>query len=154
MILGKFIGWFFVILALAFTVVENSAQGIMDTHYFGLMSAYKVLHANVPAELIQTRIFITQYSHSIIWDYLIKPVLWLPGWLTLGLLGIYILFNSRAKASDLIDDSANENNNISTYEDIVASAAEADEYLKQDMKRLPSEYGEMAQFDPSKEADK
>jgi len=152
MVLGKFIGWALVIAALAFTVAENSAQGIMDEHYFGIMSAYKVLHAHVPAELIQTRIFITQYSHLIIWDYIFKPMLWLPGWLTLGLLGIYILFKCRNQSSELNDGS--ENNNVSSYEDIVASAVEADEYLELDLKKLPSEYGEMGQFDPSKEADK
>ena len=79
-------------------------------------------------------------------------MLWLPGWLTLGLLGIYILFKSRNQSSELNDGS--ENNNISSYEDIVASAVEADEYLELDLKKLPSEHAEMGQVDPSKEADK
>ena len=144
MIIGRYVGWALIFMALGFTVAENSALGLSEQN--GIMSAYSVLHTLVPGELIVTRIIISKVLHPVIWDPLIKSLLWFPGWLILGLPGIICVWkfrdrSSEASSKDVILDSS--------YEDIVAAAEEFDEIIENETVSQ-SIYGKMDEFDPAK----
>ena len=144
MIVGRFIGWALIVMALCFAIAEISALGLSNN--YGIMSAYSVLHTLVPRELILTRIIIGKALHPIIWDPFIKSLLWLPGWLLLGLPGIICIWKFRdiTLETDRDDEAVD-----SSYEDIVAAAKEFDEFV-QDEEIIPSDYGKMDEFDPAR----
>ena len=64
MVIGRFIGWVLIIMALGFAIAEISALGLSEQ--YGIMSAYSVLHTLVPGELILTRIIIGKTLHPVI----------------------------------------------------------------------------------------
>ena len=115
---GKLIGWLLLACALAFAAAETAAQGIAKMH--GLMSAYTVLHTLIPGELILTKIIIQKNIHPFLWDPIIRAILWFPGWLSLGLPGIYLLWRFRVLPAPGTDDD--DDLPISSYDDIVAAA--------------------------------
>ncbi len=141
MVIGRFIGWLLIFAALGFTIVEISAQSIGNQ--YGVLSAYTVLHTLIPGELIQTRIIISRALHPILWDPFIRSLLSLPGWLILGLPGIFLVWKFRKVSSETSDDAR-----TSTYEDIVAAAEEFDE-MNDDEGFSESQYGKMDEFDPN-----
>ena len=141
MAVGRFIGWLLIFAALGFTIVEISAQSIGNQ--YGVLSAYTVLHTIIPGELIQTRIIISRVFHPILWDPFIRSLLSLPGWLILGLPGIFLVGKFRKVSSETSDDAR-----TSTYEDIVAAAEEFDE-MNDDEGFSQSQYGKMDEFDPN-----
>ncbi len=143
MVIGRFIGWVLIIMALGFAIAEISALGLSEQ--YGIMSAYSVLHTLVPGELILTRIIIGKALHPVIWDPFIKSLLWLPGWLLLGLPGIICIWKFRDLASEATsDDEAVD----SSYEDILAAAEEFDKIVENE-ELAPSTYGKMDEFDPT-----
>ena len=143
MVIGRFIGWVLIIMALGFAIAEISALGL--SKQYGIMSAYSVLHTLVPGELILTRIIIGKALHPVIWDPFIKSLLWLPGWLLLGLPGIICIWKFRDLASETTsDDEAVD----SSYEDILAAAEEFDKIVENE-EFAPSTYGKMDEFDPT-----
>jgi hypothetical protein len=143
MVVGRFIGWILIVMALGFAIAEISALGL--SKQYGIMSAYSVLHTLVPGELILTRIIIGKTLHPVIWDPFIKSLLWLPGWLLLGLPGIICIWKFRDLASETTsDDEAVD----SSYEDILAAAEEFDKIVENE-EFAPSTYGKMDEFDPA-----
>jgi len=143
MVIGRFIGWVLIIMALGFAIAEISALGL--SKQYGIMSAYSVLHTLVPGELILTRIIIGKALHPVIWDPFIKSLLWFPGWLLLGLPGIICIWKFRDLASETTsDDEAVD----SSYEDILAAAEEFDKIVENE-ELAPSTYGKMDEFDPT-----
>ena len=143
MVIGRFIGWVLIIMALGFAIAEISALGL--SKQYGIMSAYSVLHTLVPGELILTRIIIGKTLHPVIWDPFIKSLLWLPGWLLLGLPGIICIWKFRDLTSETTsDDEAVD----SSYEDILAAAEEFDKIVENE-ELAPSTYGKMDEFDPT-----
>jgi len=141
MVVGRFIGWLLIFAALGFTIVEISAQSIGSQ--YGVLSAYTVLHTIIPGELIQARIIISRASHPILWELFIRSLLSLPGWLILGLPGIFFVWKFRKISSETYDDARS-----STYEDIVAAAEEFDE-MNDEEGFSKSHYGKMDEFDPN-----
>ena len=144
MIIGRFVGWALVVMALGFAIAEISALALSNN--YGIMSAYSVLHTLVPRELILTRIIIGKALHPIIWDPFIRSLLWFPGWLLLGLPGIICIWRFRDLESEI--DREDETKD-SSYEDIVAAAEEFDESVE-DEEMIPSNYGAMDEFDPTR----
>ena len=143
MVIGRFIGWILIVMALGFAIAEISALGL--SKQYGIMSAYSVLHTLVPGELILTRIIIGKTLHPVIWDPFIKSLLWLPGWLLLGLPGIICIWKFRDLASETAsDDEAVD----SSYEDILAAAEEFDKIVENE-DLAPSTYGKMDEFNPT-----
>ena len=144
MVIGRFIGWVLIVMALGFAVAEISALGLSGQ--YGIMSAYSVLHTLVPGELIVTRIIISKVLHPTIWDPFIKSLLWLPGWLVLGLPGIICMWKFRDRSTEI---SSDEKTVDSSYEDIVAAAEEFDKIVENET--FPeSNYGTMEEFEPPK----
>ena len=144
MVIGRFIGWVLIVMALGFAVAEISALGLSGQ--YGIMSAYSVLHTLVPGELIVTRIIISKVLHPTIWDPFIKSLLWLPGWLLLGFPGIICMWKFRDRSSEI---SGDETAMDSSYEDIVAAAEEFDKIVENET--FPeSNYGAMDEFVPPK----
>ena len=142
MVIGRFFGWFLIIMALGFAIAEISAMGLSGQT--GIMSAYSVLHTLVPGELILTRIIIGKALHPAVWDPFIRSILWFPGWLILGLPGILCIWkfrdlNSEAKSGPEANDSS--------YEDILAAAEEFDQTVEND-EFSHSDYGKMDEFKP------
>ena len=145
MVLGKLIGWLLIALALGFAAAETGAQGIARVN--GFMSAYDVLHTLSPGELIQTRIFIERNLHPVLWDPIIRSILWLPGWLILGVPGIIIAWKSRDRSAEEMDGE--DELAVSSYDDIVAAAEEFDEIVHDEADSSPSKYGHLTDFDPT-----
>jgi len=110
------------------------------------MSAYSVLHTLIPGELIVTRIIIGKVLHPVIWDPFIKSLLWLPGWLLLGLPGIICIWKFRDKS---LETSSEDRILDSSYEDILAAAEEFDKIVENET-LSQSSYGKMDEFDPTK----
>ena len=139
---GKLIGWLLLASAFAFAAAETAAQGIAQQ--YGIMSAYTVLHTLIPGELIQTKIIIQRNIHTVLWDPIIRAILFLPGWLTFGVPGIYLSWKFREgrDMSDELDDDFP----ISTYDDIVAAAEELDEHMALEEDNAPSKYEHLSDF--------
>ncbi len=146
---GKLIGWVLLASAFAFAAAETAAQGIAKQ--YGIMSAYTVLHTLIPGELIQTKIIIQRNIHPVLWDPIIRGILFLPGWLTFGVPGIYLSWKFREgrDVSDELDDDFP----ISTYDDIVAAAEELDEHMAQEDDNAPSKYEHLGEFNPTADVD-
>ena len=133
-------------LAFGFAAAETGAQGI--SKQYGFMSAYGVLHTLVPGELIQTRIFIERNIHPVLWDPIIRSLLWLPGWLLLGAPGAFFVWKFRDRAPEGEEEDDEFVN--STYDDILAAAEEFDEIDHED-EAQPSKYSHLTDFDPTAE---
>ena len=146
---GKLIGWVLLACAFGFAAAETAAQGMAKQ--YGIMSAYTVLHTLIPGELIQTKIIIQKNLHPLLWDPIIRAILWLPGWLTFGLPGIFLAwkYRERRDASAELDDDFP----ISTYDDIVAAAEELDEHMDLEEDNAPSKYEHLSDFNPAAEPD-
>ena len=144
MIIGRYIGWALIVMALGFTIAEISALGLSEQ--YGIMSAYSVLHTLIPGELIVTRIIIGKVLHPVIWDPFIKSLLWLPGWLLLGLPGIICIWKFRDRS---LETSSEDRILDSSYEDIIAAAEEFDKIIENET-LSQSSYGKMDEFDPTK----
>lgn len=143
------IGWLLLAMALGFAAVETAAQGLAKQHW--LMSAYSVFHTLVPGELIQTRIFITKYLHPVLWDPVIRSLLELPGWVSLGVPGLYLSWKFRDVSEG--DLSGEEGIIHSSYEDILAAAEEFDDHIGGADDLAPSKYGHLDEFNPSRGAE-
>ena len=144
MIIGRYIGWALIIMALGFAAAEISALGLSEQ--YGVMSAYSVLHTLIPGELIVTRIIIGKVLHPVIWDPFIKSLLWLPGWLLLGVPGIICIWKFRDRS---LETSSEDKILDSSYEDILAAAEEFDKIVENET-LSQSSYGKMDEFDPTK----
>lgn len=145
MIIGRYIGWFLIISALGFAIAEISALGLSGQHG-GIMSAYSVLHTLVPRELILTRIIIGKVLHPVVWDPFIKSLLWFPGWLILGLPGIFCIWKFRDRSSEAKNEAGAVD---SSYEDILAAAEEFDRTIAEE-EFSTSDYGKMDEYNPPK----
>ncbi len=131
-------------MAIASAAAETGAQGI--TKQYGIMSAYNMLHTLMPGELIQTRIFIEKNIHPILWDPLIRTLLWFPAWLILGVPGGFFVWKFRDRS--LEEEGEDDEFVNSTYDDILAAAEEYDEFDHED-EATPSKYGHLNDFDPT-----
>jgi hypothetical protein len=68
----------------------------------------------------------------------------LPGWLILGLPGIFLVWKFQKYSPDTREDVL-----ISSYDDIVAAAEEFNEHADDITDLIPSKYGTMDDFDPT-----
>ncbi|MDP6925998.1 MAG: hypothetical protein QGG84_02790 [Rhodospirillales bacterium] len=148
--IGKIIGWALLIGAFVFAGAETAAQGIAVSQggSFGHKSAYTVLSTLLPDFLTALRIFIETNLSPALWDPVITGILVLPGWLTLGVPGIFLAWKCR----DLPLGGVDSDDDImltTSYEDIMAAAEEADEYGRSP----PSKYKDLDDFDPARSSD-
>ena len=148
--IGKIIGWALLIGAFVFAGAETAVQGIAVSQGggFGHKSAYTVLSTLLPDFLTALRIFTEKNLSPALWDPVITGILVLPGWLTLGVPGIFLAWKCR----DLPLGGVDSDDDImltTSYEDIMAAAEEADEYGVSP----PSKYKDLDDFDPARSSD-
>ena len=116
---------------------ESAAQAM--THGWGLMSASDVLRVLTPNLFDVLENSVT----PIAWDYVVLPLLALPGWLLIGAPGAALAWRYRQPVD--LTEEGDEDFPHTTYEDIVAAAKEAD---KDDI-GLPSKYRDLEEYDPT-----
>jgi len=131
--------------AFAFAVAETAAQGV--ARQYGIMSAYTVLHTLILGELVQTKIIIHKNLHLVLWDPVIRAILWLPNWLTFGVLGIILAWKYRLRRN--LSDELDDDFPISTYDNIVAAVEELDEHMALEDDYTPSKYEHLSDFNPA-----
>jgi hypothetical protein len=112
-----------------------------------------VLHTLILGELIQTKIIIHKNLNPVLWDPVIRTILWLPDWLTFGVPGIILAWKYRLRRN--LSDELDDDFPISTYDDIVAAVEELDEHMAlEDDNTLPKyEHLSDFQLDPKNLAD-
>jgi hypothetical protein len=139
----RIVGWGFLAAAFLAAALETAAHGI--TRDWGSMSARDVFEVLAPDLFDAFRDKIDSVLHPVAWDYVIMPLLILPGWLLIGVPGGLLVWLFRP-APDPDYTNAASFPQVS-YEDIVAAAREADE----DDIGLPSKYRDLDEYDPSRQ---
>jgi len=137
------LGWGLLVAAFLAAALETAAQGI--TREWGAMAARDVLAVLAPDLFEAFRDRVDSALHPAVWDYVILPLLFLPGWLLIGVPGglLVWLFQPAPHPDDLAGDSFPQ----ASYEEIVAAAREADE----DDIGIPSKYRDLEEYDPSRQ---
>ena len=128
--------------AFVFAAAETAAQGLGGG--FGVKSASAVLSTLIPDHYNATRAFVQTKLSPALWDPVITGLLVLPGWLTLGVPGIFLAWKFRHLPVGGVD-SDDDIMITTSYEDILAAAEEADE---QDDSPL-SKYHDLSDYDPT-----
>jgi len=131
------IGWMLLGAAFLAAGAESAAQAL--AHEWGFMSASDVMRLLTPHlfDVIELSV------PPLAWNFVVLPLLALPGWLLLGVPGAMLAWRYRAPLE--IGEEGDEDFPHTTYEEIVAAAEEAD---KDDI-GLPSKYRDLAEYDPS-----
>jgi len=139
----RLLGWGLLAAAFLAAALETAAQGI--THDWGTMAARDVLEVLAPDLFDAWRDTVDEVLHPAVWDYVVLPLLILPGWLLIGVPGglLVWLFRPARDPEDTGPDSFPE----ASYEEIVAAAHEAD---KDDI-GIPSKYRDLDEYDPSRQ---
>ncbi len=139
----RLLGWGLLAAAFLAAALETAAQGI--THDWGTMAARDVLEVLAPDLFDAFRDNVDAVLHPAVWDYVVLPLLILPGWLLIGVPGglLVWLFRPAPDPEDTGPDSFPE----ASYEEIVAAAREAD---KDDI-GIPSKYRDLEEYDPSRQ---
>ncbi len=110
-----------------------------------------MLHTLILGEFIQTKIIIHKNLHPVLWDPVIRAILWLPNWLTFGVLGIILAWKYRLRRN--LSDELDDDFPISTYDDIVATVEEFDKHMALEDDNAPSKYERLIDFNPGAEPD-
>lgn len=133
-----------ILLGLAFLAAafEVAARGLSQADMN--LSAREVLSVFLPDALDSVRRVVVETISPSFWDYVVSPLLDLPGWLIFLLPGAVLFWRYRSD-EDRVDAGA-ESFPDASYEDIVAAAREADE----DDIGLPSKYRDLDEYDPSR----
>lgn len=139
----RLLGWALLAAAFLAAALETAAQGI--THDWGTMAARDVLAVLAPDLFDAWRDAVDEALHPAVWDYVVLPLLILPGWLLIGVPGglLVWLFRPAPDPEDTGPDSFPQ----ASYEEIVAAAHEAD---KDDI-GIPSKYRDLEEYDPSRQ---
>lgn len=138
----RLLGWGFLAAAFVAAAAETAALGI--AHDWGTMAAADVLRILTPDLFDEVRDRVDELLHPSVWDYVILPLLALPGWLLLSVPGVALVWRYWP-----VTEPFEENLDaypLATYEDIVAAAREAEE---QDI-GIPSKYRDLDEYDPTK----
>jgi hypothetical protein len=133
----KSLGWLLLGAAFLAAGAESAAQAM--TQEWGFMAASDVLRVLTPRLFDALELTVS----PIAWDFIVLPLLALPGWLLLGVPGALLAWRYRTPIE--IGEEGDEDFPHTTYEEIVAAAEEAD---KDDI-GLPSKYRDLAEYDPS-----
>jgi hypothetical protein len=139
----RLLGWGLLAAAFLAAALETAAQGM--THGWGTMAARDVLELLAPDLFDAFRDNVASLLHPVVWDYVILPLLILPGWLLIGVPGGLLVWLSRPAADP--DDTGADSFPQASYEEIVAAAREAD---KDDI-GIPSKYRDLEEYDPSRQ---
>ena len=133
----RFLGWTLLVAAFVAAAAERAALSLAQD--WGVMAASDVLRVLYPRTLESLQNAMAPFA----WNYIVLPVLALPGWLLAGAPGAALVwhYRSRVEESDPLEDSLP----LTTYEEIVAAAREADE----DDIGLPSKYRDLDEYDPA-----
>ena len=139
----RLLGWGLLVAAFLAAALETAAQGI--TREWGAMAARDVFAVLAPDLFEAFRDRVDTALHPAVWDYVILPLLFLPGWLLIGVPGglLVWLFQPAPDPDDLAGGSFPQ----ASYEEIVAAAREADE----DDIGIPSKYRDLDEYDPSRQ---
>jgi hypothetical protein len=137
----RLFGWGLLTAAFLSASLETVAQAI--THNWGSMPARDMLDVMAPDLFDAFRDTVDDFLHPVVWDYVILPLLVLPGWLLLSVPGGLLVwyFHPAPDANDSGPDSFPQ----ASYDEIVAAAHEADE---QDT-GIPSKYRDLEEYDPA-----
>lgn len=136
------LGWSLLAAAFVAAAAETAAQGV--AREWGTMAAADVLMVLVPDLFDAIRDGVDELLNPLIWDYVVLPLLALPGWLLLGVPGVVLVWRYWP-AGDPLEGNLDAYPQA-TYEDIVAAAREADE---EDI-GIPSKYRDLEEYDPTK----
>ncbi|MCD6073720.1 MAG: hypothetical protein K0Q70_603 [Rhodospirillales bacterium] len=139
----RLLGWGLLAAAFLAAALETAAQGI--THNWGSMPARDVLEVLAPDLFDAFRDRVDSALDPAIWDYVVLPLLILPGWLLIGVPGGLLVWLFRPAPHP--DDAAGDSFPQASYEEIVAAAHEAD---KDDI-GIPSKYRDLEEYDPSRQ---
>ena len=132
------LGWGLLVAAFLAAGAESAAQVIANQ--WGLMAASDVLRVLYPHVFASMQGAVAPFA----WEYIVLPVLTLPGWILMGAPGAALAWRYRLESDPVALEDDGEFPHT-TYEEIVASAREADE---QDI-GLPSKYRDLGEYDPS-----
>lgn len=141
--IGVITGLVLLVGAFIAAAAEMAAQAHMGT--FGFLSAYSTMDALFPARLAQVQDFVGRQISPLVLDFVIRPILVLPGWLILGLPGGIIAWRSRP---DYGKDYGEDDDQMpyTTYEDVIAAAERLD---LDDIGDRGSKYTEYKDYDPT-----
>ena len=95
MVVGRILGWFLILGALV--VVAMEAYAWLDRGTYHIMAAGELWYKESPNTLNLLQVVVQRYIAAFLWDYAIRPVLLMPAWLVLGVLGILCLFIFRRR---------------------------------------------------------
>ncbi len=125
----KILGWVLIAAALLFAAAETAAQAVSGE--FGIMGAGRVVEILMPNvfDAVGTPLGLILFK--------------LPGWLLCGVPGVILAL--RFRALPLGGEEADDEIIHTTYEDIVAAAEEADEWIS----NRPSKYSNLEEYDPT-----
>lgn len=139
----RLMGWGLLAAAFFAAAMETAAQSM--TGSWGTMSARSVLAVMFPYLFEAFRDGIDATLAPWVWDYVVSPVLILPGWFLLTVPGVLLIWHFRPPADP--NDGGQDAFPETTYEDIVAAAREADE----DDIGIPSKYRDLDEYDPTRQ---
>ncbi|HYB08678.1 MAG TPA: hypothetical protein VEJ16_03300 [Alphaproteobacteria bacterium] len=97
MLFGRILGWLLILCA--FLVVAMEAYAWLDQGTYHIMATGELWYRESPNSLNLVQAVVQRYIAAFLWDYGIRPVLLMPAWLVLGVLGILFLliFRSRTR---------------------------------------------------------
>lgn len=141
----RLLGWGLLASAFLAAAMEIAAQSL--THDWGAMAASDVLLILAPDRFDAVRDSVDEFLHPLVWDYVVLPLLMLPGWVLFGVPGAALVWIFRP-AEDR-DETGTDTLPQASYEEIVAAAREADE----DDIGIPSKYRDLDEYDPARHSD-
>lgn len=139
----------FVLLIAAFIAAAAEMAALALSNSVTYVSAHTTLTALLPTYFGAVEAFVTQQIHPFLWEPVIRTILILPGWFLLGLPGVFLAWKCRP-VTDQVDPDDDDQLPYTSYEDIVASAKEAEFYSAGD---LGSKYVSLDEYDPLESVD-
>jgi hypothetical protein len=95
MLVGRILGW--LLIAGAIFVAGMEAYAWLDRGTYHIVAAGELWYEESPNTLNLVQAVVQRYIAAFLWDYAIRPVLLMPAWLVLGVLGILFLLLFRRR---------------------------------------------------------
>ena len=97
MLVGRILGWLLILGAII--VVGTEVYVWLDQGIYHITAAGELWYKMSPSTLNVTQAVVQRYITPLIWDYGFRPVLLMPAWLVLAVLGalILVIFRRRVR---------------------------------------------------------
>jgi len=95
MLVGRILGWLLILGAIIVFGMEAYAWLVQGIYH--IVATGELWYKVSPSTLNLTQAVVQRYITPLIWDYGIRPVLLLPAWLVLSLVGALFLFIFRKR---------------------------------------------------------